>query len=150
METNKTTTTEKKKANLGREGGRIKKARGRIGKVLRPSGLTRTFFFRGLDLDLTKNAPTFFHGARLTPQLTKQYTQSRQRKRGTGVNSEITERKTNMVSFICTLCNETLKKPKLVQHAQKCPPGWYSCLDCQREFRGEREFKVTKPIHWMR
>ncbi|SGZ29394.1 BQ5605_C057g12679 [Microbotryum silenes-dioicae] len=40
-----------------------------------------------------------------------------------------------MVSFVCDTCNDTLKKPKLDQHAQKC---WavYTCLDCNTTFEG--------------
>ncbi|SCV70399.1 BQ2448_1793 [Microbotryum intermedium] len=40
-----------------------------------------------------------------------------------------------MVSFVCDTCNDTLKKPKLDQHAQRC---WavYTCLDCNTTFEG--------------
>ncbi|ORY78033.1 hypothetical protein BCR35DRAFT_305192 [Leucosporidium creatinivorum] len=40
-----------------------------------------------------------------------------------------------MVSFQCETCNDTLKKPKLDQHAQRC---WavYTCIDCNVTFQG--------------
>ncbi|KAL0213445.1 hypothetical protein RCL1_007071 [Eukaryota sp. TZLM3-RCL] len=37
-----------------------------------------------------------------------------------------------MVSFICSHCNATVKKPKVASH--RCPNALFSCLDCHQEF----------------
>ncbi|KAK9899715.1 hypothetical protein P389DRAFT_164781 [Cystobasidium minutum MCA 4210] len=37
-----------------------------------------------------------------------------------------------MVSFSCNACQDTLKKPKLVQHFQRCHAP-FTCLDCNKE-----------------
>ncbi|PIA14316.1 hypothetical protein COEREDRAFT_28162, partial [Coemansia reversa NRRL 1564] len=41
-----------------------------------------------------------------------------------------------MVSFVCNYCQETLKKPKLDQHAQRCRNASFSCIDCSVDFVG--------------
>lgn len=41
-----------------------------------------------------------------------------------------------MVSFVCESCQETLKKPKLDQHKQRCRWAVYTCLDCNVTFEG--------------
>ncbi|OLP79259.1 Cell growth-regulating nucleolar protein [Symbiodinium microadriaticum] len=39
-----------------------------------------------------------------------------------------------MVYFECGLCNETVKKPKLAQHLQRCGSWTVSCIDCSKVF----------------
>lgn len=41
-----------------------------------------------------------------------------------------------MVSFICDICQETLKKPKLDNHFRRCPDAIFSCVDCSTTFTG--------------
>ncbi|KAJ1858063.1 hypothetical protein LPJ73_001959 [Coemansia sp. RSA 2703] len=41
-----------------------------------------------------------------------------------------------MVSFVCNYCQETLKKPKLDTHAQRCRNASFSCIDCSVDFVG--------------
>ncbi|KAJ1723883.1 hypothetical protein LPJ53_001792 [Coemansia erecta] len=41
-----------------------------------------------------------------------------------------------MVSFVCNYCQETLKKPKLDMHAQRCRNASFSCIDCSVDFTG--------------
>ncbi|KAJ2161888.1 hypothetical protein GGF46_001079 [Coemansia sp. RSA 552] len=41
-----------------------------------------------------------------------------------------------MVSFVCNFCQETLKKPKLDAHAQRCRNASFSCIDCSTDFVG--------------
>ncbi|KAI8354338.1 hypothetical protein B0O80DRAFT_450826 [Mortierella sp. GBAus27b] len=41
-----------------------------------------------------------------------------------------------MVSFVCDTCQETLKKPKLDQHFNRCPYAQFSCIDCSVSFQG--------------
>lgn len=40
-----------------------------------------------------------------------------------------------MVVFECGQCNETIKKPKLAQHLQRCRSEYVSCIDCNVRFR---------------
>ncbi|CAE7585488.1 LYAR [Symbiodinium natans] len=39
-----------------------------------------------------------------------------------------------MVYFECGLCNETVKKPKLAKHLQRCGSHTVSCIDCSKVF----------------
>lgn len=41
-----------------------------------------------------------------------------------------------MPSFVCDHCQETLKKAKLDQHAQRCRQAAFSCIDCYTTFKG--------------
>lgn len=41
-----------------------------------------------------------------------------------------------MPSFVCDYCQETLKKAKLDQHAQRCRQAVFSCIDCHTNFKG--------------
>lgn len=41
-----------------------------------------------------------------------------------------------MVSFVCDVCQETIKKPKLDQHFGRCPRAVFSCIDCCTSFKG--------------
>jgi cell growth-regulating nucleolar protein len=41
-----------------------------------------------------------------------------------------------MPSFVCDACQETLKKPKLDMHAQRCRGASFSCIDCYKSFSG--------------
>ncbi|KAJ2357726.1 hypothetical protein IWW50_001547 [Coemansia erecta] len=41
-----------------------------------------------------------------------------------------------MVSFVCNACQETLKKPKLDAHANRCYNASFSCIDCSVDFVG--------------
>ncbi|KAJ2143335.1 hypothetical protein GGH19_003122 [Coemansia sp. RSA 1807] len=41
-----------------------------------------------------------------------------------------------MVSFVCNACQETLKKPKLDMHANRCHYASFSCIDCSVDFVG--------------
>ncbi|KAL2916321.1 hypothetical protein HK105_204077 [Polyrhizophydium stewartii] len=41
-----------------------------------------------------------------------------------------------MVSFVCEVCQETIKKPKLDQHFYRCPDAYFSCVDCSTTFQG--------------
>lgn len=46
-----------------------------------------------------------------------------------------------MVSFSCEVCNDTLKKPKLKGHFNKCPHAYFTCIDCNTTFSGN-EFET--------
>lgn len=39
-----------------------------------------------------------------------------------------------MPSFVCDVCQETLKKAKLEAHFSRCPRAKFSCIDCCRSF----------------
>ena len=41
-----------------------------------------------------------------------------------------------MVSFVCDVCQETLKKPKLDSHKARCHHAIFSCIDCYKTFSG--------------
>jgi len=41
-----------------------------------------------------------------------------------------------MPSFVCDKCQETIKKPKLDQHVQRCRGASFSCIDCYVSFKG--------------
>jgi cell growth-regulating nucleolar protein len=41
-----------------------------------------------------------------------------------------------MVSFVCDTCQETVKKPKLDQHFNRCHYAQFSCIDCSVSFQG--------------
>ncbi|PWY97330.1 hypothetical protein BCV70DRAFT_167141, partial [Testicularia cyperi] len=45
-----------------------------------------------------------------------------------------------MVSFNCDGCGDVVKKPKLLQHFNRC---WapVTCLDCSKQFNSPDEFK---------
>jgi cell growth-regulating nucleolar protein len=45
-----------------------------------------------------------------------------------------------MVSFVCDVCQETLKKPKLDSHKARCRQAVFSCIDCYKTFSGS-EYK---------
>lgn len=40
-----------------------------------------------------------------------------------------------MPSFVCNKCQETLKKPKLDIHVQRCRGASFSCIDCNKVFK---------------
>ena len=42
-----------------------------------------------------------------------------------------------MPSFVCDVCQETLKKQKLDQHKYRCKLATYSCINCGISFRDE-------------
>ncbi|KAM0750540.1 hypothetical protein T439DRAFT_325610 [Meredithblackwellia eburnea MCA 4105] len=42
-----------------------------------------------------------------------------------------------MVSFQCNGCGDTLKKPKLDQHAGRCRNAQFTCIDCNVDFYGK-------------
>lgn len=46
------------------------------------------------------------------------------------------QQKTGMPSFVCDQCQETLKKPKLDAHTQRCRGASFSCIDCYKSFKG--------------
>lgn len=39
-----------------------------------------------------------------------------------------------MVSFVCDQCQQTIKKPKIVQHFSSCYTNTVSCIDCSESF----------------
>lgn len=41
-----------------------------------------------------------------------------------------------MVSFACDVCQDTIKKPKLDNHRQRCRGATFSCIDCGTSFAG--------------
>lgn len=41
-----------------------------------------------------------------------------------------------MVSFSCEVCNDTVIKKKLDQHAQRCRGAYFTCIDCSTTFGG--------------
>ncbi|KAK7000692.1 hypothetical protein R3P38DRAFT_3055118 [Favolaschia claudopus] len=45
-----------------------------------------------------------------------------------------------MVSFQCHACQDTVKKPKLDQHYNRCYAG-FDCIDCSTTFNSPAEFK---------
>ncbi|KAJ7077296.1 hypothetical protein B0H15DRAFT_862138, partial [Mycena belliarum] len=46
-----------------------------------------------------------------------------------------------MVSFQCHACQDTVKKPKLDQHYNRCYAG-FDCIDCSKTFNSPAEFKT--------
>jgi len=42
-----------------------------------------------------------------------------------------------MVYFECSKCNESLKKPQVAKHLQRCGSGFVSCIDCSQWFTWE-------------
>lgn len=36
--------------------------------------------------------------------------------------------------FYCSICCDTIKKPKIAAHARGCPGATYTCIDCSRTF----------------
>jgi cell growth-regulating nucleolar protein len=43
-----------------------------------------------------------------------------------------------MVYFICSACQETLKKPAVEKHTWHCRSCWtLTCVDCSKEFHGQ-------------
>lgn len=42
-----------------------------------------------------------------------------------------------MVSFSCEVCNDTVIKKKLDQHAQRCRGAYFTCIDCSKTFYGQ-------------
>lgn len=42
-----------------------------------------------------------------------------------------------MPSFVCDVCQETLKKAKLDSHKQRCRNASFSCIDCYKSFKGD-------------
>lgn len=42
----------------------------------------------------------------------------------------------DMVSFSCEVCNDTVIKKKLDQHAGRCYGAYFSCIDCSTTFSG--------------
>ena len=47
-----------------------------------------------------------------------------------------------MPSFVCDTCQETLKKAKLDQHAQRCRRAVFSCIDCYKTFASPAEYRA--------
>ncbi|KAJ7786695.1 hypothetical protein B0H14DRAFT_2473968, partial [Mycena olivaceomarginata] len=45
-----------------------------------------------------------------------------------------------MVSFQCHACQDTVKKPKLDQHYNRCYAG-FDCIDCSATFNSPAEYK---------
>merc|ERR1711976_160855 len=40
-----------------------------------------------------------------------------------------------MVWFFCDGCGDSVKKPKVAQHARSCRSAWsFTCIDCSRTF----------------
>jgi len=39
-----------------------------------------------------------------------------------------------MVSFICDLCQDTVKKPQIVKHRGRCRSNKFICIDCNKNF----------------
>lgn len=51
-----------------------------------------------------------------------------------------------MVSFSCEVCNDTVIKKKLDQHAQRCYGAYYTCIDCLTTFQGTAYRQHTQCI----
>ena len=51
-----------------------------------------------------------------------------------------------MVSFVCNACQETIKKPKLDQHRQRCFHAQFACVDCMKDFYGDEYRTHTQCI----
>ena len=51
-----------------------------------------------------------------------------------------------MVSFSCEVCNDTVIKKKLDQHAQRCRGAYFTCIDCSTTFQGTDYRKHTSCI----
>lgn len=51
-----------------------------------------------------------------------------------------------MVSFSCEVCNDTVIKKKLDQHAQRCRGAYFTCIDCTTTFQGTDYRKHTSCI----
>ncbi|ODQ64927.1 zf-LYAR-domain-containing protein [Nadsonia fulvescens var. elongata DSM 6958] len=41
-----------------------------------------------------------------------------------------------MVSFSCEVCNDTVKKAKLMAHKGQCYGAYFTCIDCSTTFQG--------------
>ncbi|TPX43519.1 hypothetical protein SeMB42_g01285 [Synchytrium endobioticum] len=48
-----------------------------------------------------------------------------------------------MVSFVCEVCQETLKKAKLDAHFNRCSNAQFTCVDCSTTFHGDN-YKIHK------
>ncbi|GAO47158.1 hypothetical protein SAICODRAFT_33356 [Saitoella complicata NRRL Y-17804] len=46
-----------------------------------------------------------------------------------------------MVSFVCEVCQDTVKKPKLDQHRSRCHGAYFTCVDCNTTFNGPAAYK---------
>jgi cell growth-regulating nucleolar protein len=42
-----------------------------------------------------------------------------------------------MVSFVCDVCQDVVKKPKLENHKARCPQATFTCIDCNTHFEGD-------------
>lgn len=51
-----------------------------------------------------------------------------------------------MVSFSCDSCQETIKKPKLKQHSQRCGDS-FTCIDCSASFGSVNNHTSCIPEH---
>ncbi|CAI5755486.1 unnamed protein product [Candida verbasci] len=51
-----------------------------------------------------------------------------------------------MVSFSCEVCNDTVIKKKLNQHAQRCHGAYFTCIDCSTTFHGNDHNNHTQCI----
>ena len=52
-----------------------------------------------------------------------------------------------MVTFTCDACQDSVKKPKVEQHRQRCRNCWYlSCVDCSKTFEGDAYKQHTSCI----
>ena len=47
-----------------------------------------------------------------------------------------------MPSFVCDVCQETLKKARLDDHFRRCARASFSCIDCYKSFKGADEYRA--------
>lgn len=47
-----------------------------------------------------------------------------------------------MPSFVCDVCQETLKKARLDDHFRRCPRASFSCIDCYKSFKNDSEYRA--------
>lgn len=48
----------------------------------------------------------------------------------------------SMPSFVCDVCQETLKKARLDDHFRRCPRASFSCIDCYKSFKNDSEYRA--------
>lgn len=53
---------------------------------------------------------------------------------------------TNMVSFSCEVCNDTVLKKRLSQHQGSCYGAYFTCIDCSTTFYNNDHVKHTSCI----
>ncbi|KAJ1660191.1 hypothetical protein IWQ61_000836 [Dispira simplex] len=51
-----------------------------------------------------------------------------------------------MVTFVCNVCQESLKRSKINGHFYRCPDAYFACVDCSKDFYGQDYSEHTQCI----